>query len=127
MDMERLFVIVGSIIMIIGVGAGAFGAHALSSYFERHADLQSSFETAVRYLMIHGLAILAVAWASGRWPGALVNTAGYLFVAGIIIFSGSLFVLSLTGIRWLGAITPVGGVAFLAGWFFLMIAAWRSQ
>jgi uncharacterized membrane protein YgdD (TMEM256/DUF423 family) len=127
MDMERLFVIVGSIIMFCGVSAGAFGAHALSSHFESHPDLQTSYETAIRYLMIHGLAILAVAWASGRWPGALVNTAGYLFVAGIIIFSGSLFVLSLTGIRWLGAITPVGGVAFLAGWFFLMIAAWRSQ
>jgi uncharacterized membrane protein YgdD (TMEM256/DUF423 family) len=127
MDIERLFVIVGSIIMFIGVGSGAFGAHALSSYFESHPDLQSTFETAVRYLMIHGLAILAVAWASGRWPGGLINIAGFLFVAGILIFSGSLFILSLTGIRWLGAITPIGGAAFLAGWLFLIIGVWRSQ
>lgn len=126
MEMERLFVIIGSIVMFLGVGAGAFGAHALSGYFENHTDLQSTYDTAVRYLMIHGLALLAVAWASWRWPGPLVNMAGYLFIAGILIFSGSLFLLSLTGVRWLGAITPIGGVAFLGGWFFLMLAAWRS-
>jgi uncharacterized membrane protein YgdD (TMEM256/DUF423 family) len=77
--------------------------------------------------LIHGLAILFIAWASGRWPGVLINTAGTLFIAGILFFSGSLFALSLTGIRWFGAITPVGGVAFLAGWLILMIAAWRDQ
>ena len=125
--MERLFVIVGSIIMFLGVSAGAFGAHALSSYFDSHPNLQSNYETAVRYLMIHGLAIFVVAWASGRWPGTLVNAAGYLFLAGILIFSGSLFVLSLTGIRWLGAITPIGGATFLIGWFLLLMAAWRGQ
>ena len=112
--------------MFLGVAAGAFGAHALSTHFSRFPDLESTFDTAVRYQMIHGLAILAIAWATTRWSGILINWAGFLFVAGIVIFSGSLYILSLTGIRWLGAITPLGGVAFLAGWVLLLIAAWRG-
>jgi uncharacterized membrane protein YgdD (TMEM256/DUF423 family) len=113
--------------MFVGVSAGAFGAHALRGYFGSHPDLLSSYETALRYMMIHGLAILAVAWASGRWPGMVVKTVGYLFVAGILLFSGSLFALSLTGTRWFGVITPIGGAAFLTGWLILAIVAWRSQ
>ena len=113
--------------MFVGVSAGAFGAHALRGYFESHPELLSSYETAIRYMMIHGLAILGVAWASGRWPGPIVNTAGYLFLAGIVLFSGSLVALSLTGTRWFGVITPIGGAAFLAGWLLLVLAAWRSQ
>lgn len=113
--------------MFLGVALGAFGAHALSSYFSDHPELQSNYDTAVRYLMIHGLAILFISWAAVRWPGALANVAGYLFVAGILIFSGSLIVLSLTGIRWLGAITPIGGVAFLAGWICLLIVAVQAR
>lgn len=125
--MDRLFVTIGSAVMFLGVALGAFGAHALSDFFAKNADLQANYETAIRYLMIHGLAILFVAWASVRWPGTITNASGYLFVAGILIFSGSLIVLSLTGIRWLGAITPIGGVAFLAGWLCLIIVAIRNQ
>jgi uncharacterized membrane protein YgdD (TMEM256/DUF423 family) len=125
--MDRIFVAIASVIMLLGVATGAFGAHGLSGYFEQHSDLESSFDTALRYLFIHGLALFAVAWAATRWPGTFINLAGYLFIAGIVIFSGSLFLLSLTGIRWLGAITPIGGVAFLAGWLVLFISAWRGS
>lgn len=86
----------------------------------------ASFEVGVRYQMYHALALLAVAWAHTRWPGPFVTAGGWLFVAGIIVFSGSLYALSLTGVRWLGAITPLGGVAFLAGWLCLAWGAWNK-
>ena len=127
MTMDKTFFIIGSIVMFIGVAAGAFGAHGLSAYFADHPDLESTYLTAVRYQMIHGLALLAVAWATSQWPGSLVHWAGYAFVAGVIIFSGSLYLLVLTDTGWLGAITPLGGVAFLAGWVLLAAAAWRGQ
>jgi len=113
--------------MFLGVAAGAFGAHGLERYFVEHPALEPTYLTAVRYQLIHGLALLAVAWATIQWPGTLVNLAGYAFVAGIIIFSGSLYVLVLTDTSWLGAITPIGGVALLAGWLLLASAAWRGS
>jgi uncharacterized membrane protein YgdD (TMEM256/DUF423 family) len=125
--MDKTFFIIGSFIMFLGVAAGAFGAHGLSAYFEEHPNLEPTYLTAVRYQMIHGLALLAVAWAATHWPGTLVNWAGYAFVAGVIVFSGSLYLLVLTDTSWLGAITPLGGVAFLAGWILLIAAAWRGQ
>jgi uncharacterized membrane protein YgdD (TMEM256/DUF423 family) len=124
--MDRIFVILAPIIMFLGVAAGAFGAHALANQFRNFPELESTYNTAVRYQLIHGLAIFAVAWAVTRWPNSFTQVAGFLFVAGIILFSGSLFLLVLTGSRWLGAITPFGGVAFLAGWLALFIGAWRS-
>lgn len=124
--MEKLFVILGSVLMFLGVGAGAFGAHALADYFGKQPHLATTYETAVRYHTLHALALFAVAWAAGKWPTALVHWSGWLLFAGILIFSGSLYVLSLTGIRWLGAITPIGGVAFLAGWLCLFLAALRG-
>lgn len=84
------------------------------------------FETAARYQIYHALALLGAAWAATRWPGPALAAAGWLFVAGTLIFSGSLYLLSLTGLRWLGAITPVGGLAFLAGWLCLAWRAWRG-
>jgi uncharacterized membrane protein YgdD (TMEM256/DUF423 family) len=77
--------------------------------------------------MYHALALLAVAWAGTRWPGGAVTAAGWLFLAGIVVFSGSLYLLSLTGQRWLGAITPLGGVAFMLGWLMLAWSAWKAQ
>lgn len=124
--MDRVFTIVGSALMIIGVGAGAFGAHGLSSYFERFPDLERTYETAVRYHVYHALGILFLAWATTRWPGALTSWAGYLLFAGVLVFSGSLYLLVFTRRSRLGAITPIGGVAFLSGWACLLLAAWRS-
>lgn len=124
--MDRLFVMLGSILMFLGVGAGAFGAHGLAGYFTRYPDLAGTYETAVRYHMIHGLGLFLVAWIATRWPGALPAWAGYLFLAGILLFSGSLYLLVFTRLRWLGAITPLGGVAFLAGWALLFVVALRG-
>ena len=119
--MDKNFFAVGAIFAFIAVGAGAFGAHGLKTRLD--ANMLAVFETAVRYQMYHALALLAVAWAWTRWPGALVTASGMLFAAGIVVFSGSLYLLSLTGMRWLGAITPLGGLALLAGWLCLAWAA----
>lgn len=123
--MDRTFFAIGALLALVGVAAGAFGAHGLKSRLE--PDMLAVFEVGVRYHMYHALALLAAAWAWTRWPGSLVTASGWLFVAGIVIFSGSLYLLSLTGVRWLGAITPLGGVAFMAGWACLMWAAWTGR
>jgi uncharacterized membrane protein YgdD (TMEM256/DUF423 family) len=115
--MDRLFFALGCLSGFLAVALGAFGAHALKGRLD--ADMLATFEVGVRYQMVHALALLAVAWACTRWPGALVNASGWLFVAGSVIFSGSLYALSLTGLRWLGAITPLGGLGLLAGWLCL--------
>jgi uncharacterized membrane protein YgdD (TMEM256/DUF423 family) len=124
--MERKFVILGAAFMALGVAAGAFGSHGLSDYFASHPDLEGTYDTAVRYHLIHGLALLAVAWAAGRWPGRLTTWSGYLLTAGIIIFSGSLYLLVLLDQGLLGAVTPLGGVAFIAGWLLLLVVAWKG-
>ena len=121
--MDRLFFGLGALSAMLGVGAGAFGAHALRARLT--AEHLAVFETAARYQMYHALALLAVAWAVTRWPGALPVWAGWLFVAGTVLFSGSLYILALSGIRWWGAVTPLGGVAFLAGWVCLALSAVR--
>ena len=120
----RVFFALGAVSAFIAVAAGAFGAHALKSRLT--PEMLGVFEVGVRYQMYHALALIACAWAATKWPGALVTASGWLFVVGTIIFSGSLYALSLSGIRWLGAITPVGGVALLAGWLCLAAAAWRA-
>jgi uncharacterized membrane protein YgdD (TMEM256/DUF423 family) len=121
--MDRFFFALGSLMAFLAVALGAFAAHALK---ERLApDMLNIFEVGVRYHMYHSLALLAVAWASVQWPHSSASTAGWFFLAGIVIFSGSLYILSVTGMRWLGAITPIGGVAFLIGWIILAWAAWR--
>lgn len=122
--MDKTFFALGAIFAFIAVGAGAFGAHGLKTRLD--ADMLAIFETAVRYQMYHALALLAAAWAYTRWPGTLVTASGMLFVSGIVVFSGSLYLLSLSGIRWLGAITPLGGLAMLAGWICLAWAAVRG-
>lgn len=123
--MERLFFVLASLLGGLAVALGAFGAHALAARVP--ADLLSTFETGVRYHMYHALALFAVVLAMTRWPGSSLPTiAGWLFVAGIVVFSGSLYVLVFSGQRWLGAITPIGGVAFILGWILLAVTAWRS-
>ena len=122
--MDRIFLALGASSAFIGVAAGAFGAHGLKTRIT--PDMLAVFEVGVRYQMYHAFALIVCAWAATRWPGALVNTSGWLFVAGTIVFSGSLYALSLSGVRWLGAITPLGGLAFLAGWICLAAAALRS-
>ena len=122
--MQRLFFAFGSGFALIAVITGAFAAHALKTRLS--PDMFTTFEVAVRYQMYHALGLIAVAWAASQWSSQLIAASGWLFVAGIVIFSGSLYILSLTGIRWLGAITPIGGVAFIIGWGCLLWAAIRS-
>jgi len=120
----RIFAAVGALSALLAVAAGAFGAHALRSRVP--PDLLAVFETAARYQMYHALGLIAVAWATTQWPGALVRASGWLVIGGTVVFSGSLYLLSLTGVRWLGAFTPVGGLLFLGGWIALAIGIWRG-
>lgn len=124
--MEKLFFILGGIFAGVAVALGAFGAHGLRDKLA--VDMLQTFETGVRYEMYHAIALFAVAFALSRWQATtgLSTAAGWLFVAGIVLFSGSLYILAITGVRWLGAITPLGGVAFLAGWVCLVLAAVRG-
>ncbi len=121
---QRTFFALGAVSALVAVAAGAFGAHALRSRLT--PDLLATFDTGARYQMYHALALLAAAWAAERWPGPAATWAGWLFVSGTVVFSGSLYVLALTGARWLGAVTPLGGLAFLGGWLALAWAALRG-
>jgi uncharacterized membrane protein YgdD (TMEM256/DUF423 family) len=122
--MDRLFFILGALSGFLGVALGAFAAHGLKSRLA--PELLATFEVGVRYQMYHAFALLAVGWAQTRWPGPVLDASGWLFVAGTLLFSGSLYVLSLTGEKWLGAVAPLGGVALLAGWLCLGWGAWKS-
>jgi uncharacterized membrane protein YgdD (TMEM256/DUF423 family) len=122
--MDRLFFALGSLLAFLAVGLGAFGAHSLQGTFA--PGMADVYETGVRYHFYHALGLLAVAFAVTRWPGATTTLAGWLFVAGIVLFSGSLYLLSVTGMRILGAVTPLGGLAFLAGWLLLVWTVVRS-
>lgn len=114
---------IGALLGGVGVGLGAFGAHGLRQRLS--PDMLAVFETGARYQMYHALALLAVAALLTRSDATRALTcAGWSFTAGTFIFSGSLYLLALTGVSTLGAITPIGGVAFLAGWLSLAIAAW---
>ncbi len=123
--MARLFFILGSSSAFIAVAAGAFGAHALRNRISPEAF--NSFEVGVRYQMYHALALLAVSWAITRWPNINVSLAGWFFVVGTFLFSGSLYALSLTGMRLFGVITPLGGVLFLLGWLYLGWSIFESR
>jgi len=118
---DRTFLLVGALAGFVGVALGAFGAHGLRGRLS--PEMLAVFETGVRYQMYHALAILVVSAMAARFGGRLIAAAGWCFTAGIVLFSGSLYALSLTGVTVLGAITPLGGVAFLAGWALLAVAA----
>jgi uncharacterized membrane protein YgdD (TMEM256/DUF423 family) len=123
--MDRLFFGLGALSAGLAVALGAFAAHGLRSRVS--AEALAAFETGARYHMYHALALLAVAWASARWPSAGMSAAGWLFVAGTLLFSGSLYLLAVTSVRALGAITPLGGLAFILGWLALAWAAWTGR
>jgi uncharacterized membrane protein YgdD (TMEM256/DUF423 family) len=119
--MDRTFLLAGAVAGFIAVAFGAFGAHGLRGRLS--PDMLAVFETGVRYHMYHSLALLLTAAMASRLDSRALAAAGWLFVAGIVLFSGSLYLLAVTGVTMLGAITPVGGVAFLLGWAFLAISA----
>jgi uncharacterized membrane protein YgdD (TMEM256/DUF423 family) len=119
--MGKTFLLLGALAGAFGVALGAFGAHALRSRVS--PEMLAVFETGVRYQMYHALALLLVAAIEPRFSGYLVVTAGWSFAIGIVLFSGSLYVLALTGASAFGIVTPFGGLAFLVGWTALALAA----
>ncbi|MBF0677062.1 DUF423 domain-containing protein [Pseudomonas sp.] len=123
--MIRPFLLLAALFGLTGVALGAFAAHGLRSRLG--ADYLAVFQTGVQYQMIHALALFGVALLALHRPGRLVTAAGALFVLGILLFSGSLYLLTLSGIGKLGIITPFGGTAFLLGWLCLGLAAWRLR
>ena len=122
--MAKLFIVMGACSGMLAVLFGAFGAHALKNSLDEYA--MGVFETAVQYHFYHSFALLAVGIIALTQPHtAMLKSSGYLFFIGLIIFSGSLYALSLTGVRWLGAVTPLGGLAFIGGWACLAVAGWK--
>ncbi len=121
----RTFGVSGAVLALLGVALGAFGAHALGAQLPA-GDL-ATFETAVRYQMYHALGLLGIAWLADRFGSPLVCRGGWFLIAGTVVFSGSLYVLVLTGARWLGAITPVGGVMLLVGWSLVVAGLLRRD
>jgi len=120
-----VFIVLGSLFAFLSVAAGAFGAHALKSILD--PSMLVVYETAAKYQMYHAFALFVVAWQMTRVPGSRVSVAGWLFCLGIILFSGSLYVVAGFGLKGFGAVTPLGGVAFLTGWAILGWTAWRHK
>jgi len=120
---SNIFFFLGSASGFLSVALGAFGAHALKEKLT--PDLLTVFETGVRYQFYHTFALLVVGWAIQKYPEPNFSIAGWCFVAGIFLFSGSLYALALSGMRWLGAVTPFGGLLFLAGWLWLAWQFWK--
>lgn len=126
--MDRLFLALGALYGFLGVALGAFGAHGLDRVFRQAADgamRAQWWSTAAHYHLIHALALGLAAWVAARVPGVAAGIAGWAFVAGVLLFSGSLYIMALTGARWLGAVTPLGGLLLLAGWAALFVSAWQ--
>lgn len=122
--MLRIFLLLAAFAGFTGVALGAFAAHGLKARLS--AEYLAIFQTGVHYQLIHALALFGVALLLQRLPSGLLHAAGSLFALGILLFSGSLYLLTLSGIGKLGMITPLGGLAFLAGWLCLGLAAWRA-
>ena len=125
-SLKNIYFIAGALSGALAVAMGAYGAHAGAHFLTQEAML--TYSKAVRYTMQHGLVLLVVTLAISQWPQqkGILHAAGILFMAGLVLFSGSLYLLSLTGIS-LGYITPLGGVLFICGWLCLALAAWREK
>jgi uncharacterized membrane protein YgdD (TMEM256/DUF423 family) len=120
----KSFVVIGAILAAAAVAAGAFGAHALAARLT--PERLATWETAARYHMYHALALVLLGAVTARWPSPLLHAAGWLFVAGILIFAGTVYTLALGGPRWLGAVTPLGGLALIIGWLVLAVGVARG-
>lgn len=124
--MDRVFLSLAGLFGFLGVALGAFGAHLLARHFEALADGAKRvqwWETATQYHLLHAVALGVAAWAVSRGGGSAATASGWLFAGGILLFSGSLYAMALTGIRALGAVTPFGGLLLLGGWLALALAA----
>lgn len=126
MHMGRRVVILAALFGMIGVGMGAFGAHALNGILTANGR-RSTYETAVQYQLIHTLAMLFISSAIRRWPGGLTKAAAVFFTLGIVLFSGSLYILSIFDVSFMGAVAPIGGGALIFGWLCLGLTAWQNN
>jgi uncharacterized membrane protein YgdD (TMEM256/DUF423 family) len=117
---QRILIAVGALLGLLAVVGGTFAAHVLDNSLDPKSI--NTFDVAVRYHMYHALATLVAAWVYTRWPGRLPLMAGWMFVAGVVLFSGGLYVLVGTGAKWLGVVAPIGGSAFIIGWLLLALA-----
>lgn len=123
--MEKQFSILACLLAGLAVALGAFGAHMLEGRIE--TALIDVYDTGVRYHFYHSLALFASGYAVRRWPNTVFPIiSGWLFVTGILVFSGSLYLLALLDLRWLGAVTPLGGIAFISGWICMAVSIYRS-
>jgi len=122
--MDRPLFAAGALSAAIGVGAGAFAAHGLKDRLT--PEMLAVFETGARYQLFHALGLMIAAWAVARYGTDAAAWGGWLLLAGTVLFSGSLYLLAVTGVRWLGIVTPFGGVAFIVGWVLLALAALRG-
>lgn len=125
MSTSRVLIMAGGILGLLGVVAGAMGVHALRDVLD--AKALNTFETGVRFQMYHALALLAVGSLAGRWKTGFVKLSGVLFTAGVVLFSGSLYILAITGIGVFGAIAPLGGLSLMAAWTSLIVGAIRQR
>jgi len=123
--MSRLFLVASAVLGLLGVAGGAFGAHALRDILD--AERLSIYETAIRYQLYHSFALAFAGWALRENQIQYFRHAGLLFLGGVALFSGSLYIVTFTGLRWLGAVAPLGGLAFLAGWFSLIFGYWKLK
>ena len=117
--MARIFFVIAAVLGFLGVAGGAFGAHALRDVLD--PESLGAYETGIRYQVYHAFALAFAGWALKEYQGSRFKHAGWFIIAGVALFSGSLYIMSITGVRWLGVITPVGGLALLAGWFSLIV------
>ena len=125
MSTGRVLIMAGGILGLLGVVAGAMGVHALRDTLDARA--LSTFETGVRFQMYHALALLAVGLLAGQWKTGIVKLSGVLFTVGVVLFSGSLYILAITGIGVFGAIAPLGGLSLMAAWTSLIVGAIRQR
>lgn len=123
--MPRLLCMLGAVFGLLSVALGAFGAHGLKGVLSD--DMLATFETGARYQMYHAGALIAVGWIGRTVRSSWLSWAGWSFIGGILLFSGSLYLMALTGTRWLGAVTPLGGLAFIVGWSAFIMGLWREQ
>jgi uncharacterized membrane protein YgdD (TMEM256/DUF423 family) len=119
------FAFLGALFAATAVAAGAFGAHALKAILD--PPMLAVYETAARYQMYHALGLFVVAWLGRETESPLAIKAGWLFCAGILLFSGSLYLVALAGIKWMGALTPLGGLSFISGWICVAWTAWCAD
>ncbi len=119
------FAFLGALFAATAVAAGAFGAHALKAILD--PPMLAVYETAARYQMYHALGLFVVAWLGRETENPLAIKAGWLFCAGILLFSGSLYLVALAGIKWMGALTPLGGLSFISGWICVAWTAWCAD